>query len=237
MRRAPLVVATAIVALLAARTAAPATSSSVAVAPTQKLATLRVAHVARARPDAHAPPVESVQPRRPITGERTVLPVLGHARGPQGVPWLHVRLPGRPNGHSGWIRESGTTASTTAWAVVVRVERRQVTVYGHGRRARTFSAVVGKPSTPTPRGRFFVEETFRIVPGVIGGPFALALSARSNVYQEFDGGPGQIALHGVYGIGGTPGTAVSHGCIRLASSDMAWLGTHIAPGVPVTITN
>ena len=29
-----------------------------------------------------------------------------------------------------------------------------------------------------------------------GGPYALATSARSNVLQEFEGGPGQIALHG-----------------------------------------
>jgi hypothetical protein len=29
-----------------------------------------------------------------------------------------------------------------------------------------------------------------------GGPFALALSARSDVFQEFDGGPGQIAIDG-----------------------------------------
>jgi len=34
-----------------------------------------------------------------------------------------------------------------------------------------------------------------------GGPFALALSARSNVLQEFDGGPGQIAIYGRDGPG------------------------------------
>ena len=75
------------------------------------------------------------------------------------------------------------------------------------------------------------------MPGGIGAPFALALSARSNVYQEFDGGPGQIALHGLTGIGGMPGTAVSHGCIRLDSAAMTWLVLRIRAGAPVTITS
>jgi lipoprotein-anchoring transpeptidase ErfK/SrfK len=97
-------------------------------------------------------------------------------------------------------------------------------------------AVVGKPSTPTPHGRFFVEESVRMLPGSAGAPFALALSARSNVLQEFEGGPGQIAMHGVANLGGTPGTAVSHGCVRLANRDIRWLVSHVAPGVPVIIT-
>jgi lipoprotein-anchoring transpeptidase ErfK/SrfK len=55
------------------------------------------------------------------------------------------------------------------------------------------------------------------------------------VLQEFGGGPGQIALHGVANLGGTPGTAVSHGCVRLTNPDITWLAARIGPGVPVTI--
>ncbi|MGI8439918.1 MAG: L,D-transpeptidase [Thermoleophilaceae bacterium] len=53
--------------------------------------------------------------------------------------------------------------------------------------------------------------------------------------QEYDGGPGQIALHGLDNVGGQLGTAVSHGCIRLANSDVTWLAARIEPGVPVTV--
>jgi lipoprotein-anchoring transpeptidase ErfK/SrfK len=102
---------------------------------------------------------------------------------------------------------------------------------------RSFAAVVGKPSTPTPRGRFFVEESVRMLPGSAGTPYALATSARSNVLQEFEGGPGQIALHGVGNLGGTPGTAVSHGCVRLADGPIRWLAARIGPGVRVTIVS
>jgi lipoprotein-anchoring transpeptidase ErfK/SrfK len=96
--------------------------------------------------------------------------------------------------------------------------------------------VVGKPSTPTPVGRFFVEETLQLNDQAVGAPYALALSARSNVLQEFDGGPGQIALHGTNNVGGILGTAASHGCIRLATSAVTWLAFRTGPGTPVTIT-
>ena len=83
--------------------------------------------------------------------------------------------------------------------------------------------MVGTPSTPTPRGRFFIEEALALSPEAAGSPFALATSARSNVLQEFEGGPGQIALHGTNGLSGAPGTAASHGCIRLSTSAITWL--------------
>lgn len=217
--------------------APPATAGKRPVAkPTQELAMLltshRVVSTLRGRPSR----VTRVPASRPITGGRTVLPVIGHATTAGGVPWLRVMVPGRPNGGRGWIKQRGTVASTTSWRIVVRTSRRRVLVYRRGRLVRSFAAIVGKPSTPTPHGSFFVEESVRMLPGKPGGPFALALSARSNVLQEFEGGPGQIAMHGVANLGGTPGTAVSHGCVRLANRQIRWLSTRIAPGVPVTIT-
>ena len=95
--------------------------------------------------------------------------------------------------------------------------------------------MVGKPATPTPTGEFFVEETVALPPGAVGAPFALALSARSDVLREFEGGPGQIALHGLAHVGGIPGSAASHGCIRLTTQSIIWLAHRMGPGVPVTI--
>jgi lipoprotein-anchoring transpeptidase ErfK/SrfK len=94
---------------------------------------------------------------------------------------------------------------------------------------------VSRPPSPTPRGEFFVEESVKLAPGAAGAPFALATSARSRVLQEFEGGPGLIALHGMRNLAGAPGTAVSHGCLRLQDRAIAWLAAHIGPGVPVTI--
>jgi lipoprotein-anchoring transpeptidase ErfK/SrfK len=118
----------------------------------------------------------------------------------------------------------------------VKLSARRVTVYRGGEVARTFAAVVGKPSTPTPRGRFFVEEPLALSSAAAGGPYALATSARSNALQEFEGGPGQIALHGRNYLPEPLGSAASHGCVRLSTGAITWLAHRIGAGTPLTIT-
>ena len=230
-------VATLALAGAAWATAGPGHSAtSVTVKPSQALAALGSAHEAFSRPTARSTKLESVPANRPLTREQTTLPVLAERTGPGGHKWLRVRLPGRPNGLTGWIKKAHTVARSTPWHIVVDTSTRTVTVYRGGRSVLVAKAVVGKPSTPTPLGEFFVEEDLHLPANAVGAPFALALSARSNVFQDFDGGPGQIALHGLANVGGTPGTAASHGCIRLPGSTMHWLVLRIGPGVPVTIT-
>jgi L,D-transpeptidase catalytic domain len=202
---------------------------------TQELAVLLTAHEAHRAPEADSPLLSRVAATRPITGERTALPVTGHASGAGRGRWLRVMLPGRPDGSTGWIVQEGTRKLVTGWRILVDLAARRVGVYREGRPVRTFRAVVGKPSTPTPTGQFFVEETVQMPAGQAGGPFALALSARSNVLREFDGGPGQIGIHGRDNLGGTLGAAESHGCVRLATSSIDWLAARIGPGTPVKI--
>lgn len=199
------------------------------------VAVLLDTHSVFAAPSSQGARIARIEPRRPITGGSTVLPVLRSTTTRDGKRWLKVLVPGRPNGGSGWIAQRGTVARQTSWRIAVRTATRRVLVYRDGRHVRSFSAIVGKPSTPTPRGRFFVEESVRMLPGHPGGPFALALSARSNVLQEFDGGPGQIAIHGIQNLGGTLGTAVSHGCVRVSNKTSRWLAARMSPGVRVTI--
>jgi hypothetical protein len=198
----------------------------------QELAALTASQDVFRAPGAR--PFELISARRPITGEQTVLPVLGEtSRG--GIGWLQVQLPGRPNGLTGWIRLSGSKLEYTPWRIVVNTARRRVYAYDAGHLMRSFEAVVGAPATPTPKGQFFVEENVALSPSAVGYPYAVALSSRSNVIQEFAGGPGQIALHGLDNVGGTLGTAVSHGCIRLDTSAITWLAKRVDPGVPVTV--
>jgi len=202
----------------------------------QQLAALLTAHGVHQEPEARSPQTELVPSRRPITGERTILPVTGSLTGADGVRWLQVMLPGRPNSSTGWIAQQGTRKLVTGWHIVVDLVARRVSAYSNGHLLRSFQAVVGKVSTPTPTGQFFVEETVQMSAGEAGGPFALALSARSDALQEFEGGPGQIAIHGRDNLGGTLGAAESHGCIRLATTSIDWLAAHIGPGTPVTIS-
>lgn len=229
-----------LIATLAAGCLASATASAAAGAParvqaTQELVVLGSPHVAHQAPAAGSPRVAAVSPRRPITGEPTTLPVLARSIGAGGARWLQVMLPGRPDGLTGWISQQGTRPQETPWRIVLDLGARRVTVYNEGRAVRVFRAVVGKPSTPTPTGQFFVEEVVQMKSGEPGGPFALALSARSNALQEFEGGPGQIAMHGRDNLGGTLGAAESHGCVRLGTTSIDWLAARIGDGTPVTI--
>lgn len=210
------------------------------IASQQQLVILLANKSVHARPGNAGRLLLVIADRRPITLARTALPVLAQTTDAGGQAWLRVRLPGRvlkraAPPRTGWISASNTQPASTAWHIVVDVGARQVRVYREGHRLRGFMAIVGKPSTPTPRGEYFVEESLRLSARQTGAPFALASSARSTVLQEFAGGPGQIALHGRDNIGGRPGTAVSHGCVRLTSRAIAWLAARIRPGVPLTI--
>lgn len=201
----------------------------------QELVVLLHDHVARTAPRVDARRIETVRARRPLTRARTVLPVLDYAVGGGNRLWARVRLPGRPNAHAGWIPTDHTRRTTTMWQIAIKLSTRRVTVYRDGFAERRFSAVVGKPSTPTPRGRFFIEEAVALNSSAAGGPFALATSARSNVLQEFEGGPGQIALHGTDNLSGALGSAASHGCVRLSTRAITWIARRVGAGVPLTI--
>jgi lipoprotein-anchoring transpeptidase ErfK/SrfK len=209
------------------------------IAPQQLLALVLTNHSVSAKPGGTR--VATVKATRPLGHGRTVLPVLARVADRRGRIWLHVRLPGRTIGAvkppaTGWISATHTELRTTPWHIVVELAARRVVVYKAGRVIRDFVAIVGKPSTPTPQGQFFVEEDLRLSKNSVGAPFALATNDRSNVFQEFEGGPGQIAIHGLDNVGGQLGTAASHGCVRLANVNITWLAAHAGPGTPVTIS-
>jgi hypothetical protein len=225
--------ATFVAALGCGAGSSPAFAADPGVPDSQALVVLLSDHVARTRPSVRAHRIESVSAQRPLTRVRTRLPVIA-SRKSGGRTWLHVRLPGRPSGHKGWIPADRTRLATTEWHITLRLATRRVVVYHNGKVARRFRAVVGAPSTPTPIGRFFVEESMSLS-APHGGPYALATSARSAVLQEFEGGPGQIALHGTQNLPGALGSAASHGCIRLSTAAITWLALRVRAGVPLTI--
>lgn len=225
--------------LMAVAPQAAGAATTPVVASHQVTATVLSPHVVRTLPGAGMA-VGSVMALRPITAGPTVLPVLAAKLDARGRSWLQVRLPGRVLHQTalpptGWIVATGTRRGSTSWHVVADVNRRQLNIYRAGALVRQFRTIVGTRATPTPRGAFFVEESVIMPTGAVGGPFALATSARSAVLQEFAGGPGQIAIHGLLGVGGTLGTAASHGCVRVSNAVATWLSTRIAPGTPMTI--
>ena len=215
--------------------ATPAATTKSAARNAQALLVINQRILARAEPAPGSSIVGMVERRTPLTHVQTVLPIIETARGPTGGRWVRVRLPMRPNGVSGWVPAYNGKTAKSAWRIVVRRSARTATVF-HGAKARAaFSVVVGRPSTPTPLGTFFIVEKIYVGLRVTDGPWALATSAYSNVLHRFAGGPGQIALHGVAGLSAPLGTFSSNGCVRFGNDAITWIATHVDNGTPVLV--
>lgn len=148
--------------------------------------------------------------------------------------WYRVQLPMRPNGVIGYVRPADVAVQKVTTRIVVDVSARELTFYRGRTRVLTTPVAVGSPSTPTPIGRFYVNQ--RIVTTNPNGPFgpaALGVSAFSNVLTGWaQGGP--IGIHGTnqpWSIG----RAVSNGCIRVPNETLARLFAATHGGTPVII--
>jgi lipoprotein-anchoring transpeptidase ErfK/SrfK len=171
-------------------------------------------------------------------GTPVVLLVLGARVDTGGRPWVRVRLGYRPNGLAAWVDAEDTVLHTDPWRISVSRGGEQLRVYRAGRLQRAFAAVVGKPSTPTPAGLFAVAAKLRQPdPGGFLGSWVIPLTAHSDVLRHFDGGDGQVALHGRGGasLADPLGSARSHGCVRLANEAIGWIATHVPVGTPVRV--
>jgi lipoprotein-anchoring transpeptidase ErfK/SrfK len=149
--------------------------------------------------------------------------------------WLQVYLPERPNESLGWVTRSNVSLATDNMRIAVSLSGRTVTLYRGGVNVFEASVAVGAPDAPTPTGHFYVTEVLQLTdPGDAYGPFALGLSGFSNTYFSFEGGPGQIAIHGTdqpWVIGGY----ASHGCVRLTNPEITKLAIQVPAGTPVDI--
>lgn len=181
----------------------------------------------------------SLEPSNP-TSPKEPLVFLVRAAQPG---WLQVSLPGRPNGSTGWIRTNDVTLANDSLTVVVSLGAHRLSLLNQGTPVDQATVAVGRPSAPTPTGNFYVTElipcgaTSSAACSLSGpfGPGAFGVSGFSNVYTSFDGGNGQIAIHGT-NQPSLIGQSISHGCVRVANADMARLMKEIPIGTPVIIT-
>ncbi len=150
--------------------------------------------------------------------------------------WLHVQLPTRPNESTGWIRADGIEIREVTVAVRVDLAERRLIVTDGDEVLVDTAVAIGAPDTPTPTGRFFVVDKL-ITENADGpyGPFALGLSAHSEVLTEFAGGDGQVGIHGTNDPSSI-GNNVSNGCVRVPNDVTRQLQDLLPLGTPVTIS-
>lgn len=150
-----------------------------------------------------------------------------------GREWTEIRLPMRPNGTTGWVpREALGKFHLVTTSLRIDRTRLRATLYRDGRRIWSAPVGVGKRSSPTPSGRFYVRERLRPEPGTIYGALAFGTSAYA-VLSDWPGG-GVVGIHGTDQPELIPGRP-SHGCIRLRAAALRRLGELMPNGTPVYI--
>jgi hypothetical protein len=167
-------------------------------------------------------------------GPFEVYPVLeGHVDA-GGLTWVRIRLPMRPNGRSGWVprNDLGPLAAVRTMLRVNRTTLR-ATLYRDGRTIWSSRVAVGKASTPTPAGRFWIRSRLRgLRDRPVYGPYAFGTGAYS-VLSGWPGG-GVVGIHGTNQPQLIPGRP-SHGCIRLPNGAITRLWRLMPIGTPVVI--
>jgi lipoprotein-anchoring transpeptidase ErfK/SrfK len=217
----------------------PASGTPQVGAPTASIAwTARVLQpvIGRAAPRAGAGAVERIMHYTAFSRRPQILLVTGAATGPSGARWVRVQLPRRPNGSEAWIPAAATELSSTGVRLRIRTRSHRVEVWRDGRLAASYPAAVGTGSTPTPVGRFAIQDPVASSASQRSylGPYILTLTAHSAVLRSFMGGDGLVAIHGT-NAPGLLGHSVSHGCVRVSNAAVTSLREVATPGTPVEI--
>ena len=157
-----------------------------------------------------------------------------------------VLLPIRPNGSTGWVNPAQVTVLAHQYKVVVELNNHRITVTNGDQVIMQTKIGVGRATTPTPGGRYYIKELIRpcYSDGKGGkcvqtddgpyGPYAYGLSGFSPVLTDYRGGRGEIGIHGT----NEPqliGTDVSHGCIRMNNDEIRKLAKILPLGTPVIV--
>ncbi len=149
--------------------------------------------------------------------------------------WIRVRLPGKPNGRTGWVRREDLGPLVTV-RTLLRIDRGalQATLMERGRAVWSAPIAIGAPGTPTPAGHFWIRTRLEALDGDAAyGPWAFGTSAYSPL-SDWPGG-GVVGIHGTDQPGLIPGRP-SHGCIRVTNDKIRRLVKLMPIGTPVHVT-
>lgn len=156
-------------------------------------------------------------------------------RGNAGNGWLEVFLPIRPNGSTGFVKAADVKLTPHDFHIEIRLSQYTLKVFQGTKVILDTKVAVASNNTPTPGGLYYTNMLLQPPDPKAGyGTYAYGLSGFSDVLKSFNGGPGQLGIHGG-GDNSTIGRNVSHGCIRMFNSDIEKLVPILPLGVPVQI--
>ena len=151
--------------------------------------------------------------------------------------WLKVLLPMRPNNSTGWIRAGDVNLSDVPFEIRVTLGDHMLRMFKDGQEVLSSPVVIGAPGTPTPLGTFYITDPvdLKASPNGAYGAYALGLSGYSEVLMTFNGGPGQIAVHGTNNPSQV-GQNISNGCVRVPNDIIVQIADQAPLGTPVIIS-
>jgi lipoprotein-anchoring transpeptidase ErfK/SrfK len=149
--------------------------------------------------------------------------------------WLAVVSTARPNSRLGWVRARAVRLTRTPMSLVLDLSSRRIVLKEGSRVVRRMTVGVGRPSSPTPTGRFAVTDKLSGSGyGSFYGCCILALSAHQPHLPPGWTGGDRIAIHGT-NAPSTIGTASSAGCPHARDADLRVLMRRVPLGSPVFI--
>jgi hypothetical protein len=150
----------------------------------------------------------------------------------RGEPWLHIRIPRRPNGETGWVpADMLSQLHAVRTHLVISRTTLRATLYKAGQLIWHAAVGVGKAATPTPGGKFYVRELLK-GDGKLYGTWAFGTSAYASISDWPNGGV--VGVHGTNQPGLIPGRP-SHGCVRIRNVNINKLARLMPIGTPVEI--
>ncbi len=224
-------------ALLAAATPAAAHREAAHAAPTVT-ARVVVPATALGAPRAGAAAKMRLSGTTEWSGTAQRLMVTGRHTDRHGRDWVRVQLPVRPNQSNGWVRADHLRLSTTRVRFEVHLGSRRLEIWDGARRVGAWRAGIGRAGTPTPVGRFAIQDPLLTLPEwrSVYGRFTLTLTAHSPTLRRFMGGDALVAIHGAgRGRSWRVGTASSFGCVILDERALAIAARYARAGTPVII--
>jgi hypothetical protein len=150
--------------------------------------------------------------------------------------WVQVMLPVRPNGTKGWVKRADIKMEGHVYRIEVFLDEFKLKAYRGDEVFLDVPIGVAADNRPTPGGLYYTTELLASSDPAYG-PYAFGLSGFSEVLQSFNGGQGQLGLHGT----NQPeriGTKVSSGCIRMRNEDIEALVAEVestTQGIPVQV--
>jgi hypothetical protein len=149
--------------------------------------------------------------------------------------WLGVQAAELRNGEIAWIRRGRARLDCVRWSLHADLSKRMLLVRRDGRTVHKMRVAIGRPSNPTPKGRFTVTDKLRVTdPKSPYGCCVLALTGHQTDLPDYWPGGDRLAVHATSDES-TIGDPVSLGCLRAVATRARWLIETVPLGSPIFI--